>query len=82
MNDENTSKLTRSILAVIFVANMLEQDRALLFPHAVAVFLENYGQHGTIEDAQDLNLDLGNNKIKFSGRWLLHQLIIYTFNHT
>ena len=42
MKDENTNELTRAILAtVIYVANTLQQDKALL-PHAVSVFLEHF----------------------------------------
>ena len=51
------------------------QDRAVLLPHAVSVFLEKYTR--TVPDANDLDLDLGEDKIKFSSRWLLHQLIIH-----
>ncbi len=42
MRDENTNELTRAILAtVIFVAKILHQDRALLLPQAVTIFLDN-----------------------------------------
>ena len=76
IKDENTNELTRAILAaVIFVADKLRQDRAVLLPHAVSVFLEKYTC--TAPDANDLDLDLGEDKIKFSSRWLLHQLIIH-----
>ena len=54
------------------MADKLRQDRAVLLPHAVS---EKYTH--TAPDANDLDLDLGENKIKFSSRWLLHQLIIH-----
>ena len=44
----------------------LYQDRAVLLPHAVSVFLEKYTR--TVPDANDLDLDLGEDKIKFSSR--------------
>ena len=76
IKDGNTNELTRAILAaVILVADKLRQDRAVLLPHAVSVFLEKYTC--TAPDANDLDLDLGEDKIKFSSRWLLHQLIIH-----
>ena len=41
IKDGNTNELTRAILAaVILVADKLRQDRAVLLPHAVSVFLE------------------------------------------
>ena len=57
------------------MADKLHQDRAVLLPHAVSVFLEKYTS--TAPDANDLDLDLGEDKIKFSSRWLLRQLIIH-----
>ena len=43
IKDEIANELTRAILAaVIFVADKLSQDRAVLLPHAVSVFLEKY----------------------------------------
>ena len=76
MKDENTNELTRVILAaVVFVADKLLQDRAVLPPHAVSVFLEKYTH--IVPHANDLDLDLGEDKVKISSRWLLHQLIIH-----
>lgn len=67
MTDENTDELTRAILAtVIFVAEKLQQERALLLPQAVTVFLGNYPS-----PEQDLELELEYGKVHFSPRWLL-----------
>lgn len=74
MSDENIDELTKAILAtIVFVANKLSQDRALLLPHAVRFFLDSYPH--SVET--DLYLEVENGKIKFSSRWLLQQLIIY-----
>ncbi|SMN12415.1 hypothetical protein SPBRAN_865 [uncultured Candidatus Thioglobus sp.] len=71
--DENTNELTRAILAtVLFVGKKIQKDRAILLPHAVTVFLENYSH-----DDDDFYLELGDGRVKFSSRWLLHQLIIH-----
>ena len=43
LDDETIDELTRAVLVtVIFVAKKLHKDMALLLPHAVTVFLENY----------------------------------------
>ena len=75
LKDETVSELTRAILAtVLFVAKNFQQGRALLLPHCVRVFLDNYPP---AKDSDDLHLELGDGTIKFSSRWLLHQLITY-----
>ena len=77
IKDENTNELTRAILAtVIFVAKKLQQDRALLLPQAVTVFLDNYPPSQDVLP-EELYLELGDGQIKFSPRWLMHQLITY-----
>ena len=43
INEEHTTELTRAVLVtVVFVAKMLQQEKALLLPHAVTVFQRNY----------------------------------------
>ena len=75
LHEESTDKLTRAVLAiVIFVAQKLQQERALLFPHVVSVFLENCPQ---AKDNEELYLELGDGTVKFSARWLMNQLITY-----
>ncbi len=57
--DENTNELTRAILAtVLFVGKKIQKDRAILLPHAVAIFLENYPH-----DDDDFYLELGDGKL-------------------
>ena len=71
---DSTPELTRSVLAtVIYVATKLQQDRALLLPHVTTVFLQHY----TSRDTEELYLDLGDGRVKFSSRWLMHQLIMH-----
>ena len=73
-NDGNTPELTRAILAtVLYVANKLQQDMALLLPHVATVFLSFYSQG----DREELYLVLGDGRVKFSPRWLMHQLITH-----
>ena len=39
INQEHTTELTRAVLVtVVFVAKTLQQEKALLLPHAVTVF--------------------------------------------
>lgn len=76
-NDKSTTHLTRAVLGtVLSVAKQLQQDRALLLPKAVAVFIHSYapGDDKTIEN---LHLEVGENTIKFGSRWLMSQLIMY-----
>lgn len=76
-NDKSTTHLTRAVLGtVLSVAKQLQQDRALLLPKAVAVFIHSYapGDDKTIEN---MHLEVGENTIKFSSRWLMSQLIMY-----
>ena len=75
LHEESTDELTRAVLVtVIFVAQKLQQERALLLPHAVSVFLDNCPQ---AKDNKELYLELGDGTVKFSARWLMNQLITY-----
>lgn len=49
-DDQNTTELIRAILAtVICVGTKLQQDRAILLPQAVKIFLDNYPHQNTEE---------------------------------
>ena len=77
-DDENADPLTRSVLkAVLYVAEHLLQNKALLLPQVCHVFLQEYGvpHFGSIKSV-DLTLEVGESVVKFSSRWLLNQLII------
>ena len=77
--DKDTDALTRAVLkAVLFVAEQLLQQKAVLLPWASQIFLQAYQLHrtGSIKSAE-LNLEVGESTVKFSSRWLLNQLIIY-----
>ena len=80
--DTTTDMLTKSILeAVLVVADHLMQQRTVLLLNISQVFLNEYG--GPLMGAVDLILEVGDCTVKFSSRWLLHQLIIYsTSMHT
>ena len=72
---ETTSTLTKSILqAVLFVADNLLHQRAVLLPQVCQVFLQT---HSRVEQASELVLEVDNTLVKFTSRWLLHQLILY-----
>ena len=74
MEDKATDKLTKAVLrTVIFVAKVLQQEKALLLPKVVSVFMDIYSP----EDKGELYLELAEGDIKFSAKWLLKQLIIY-----
>ena len=59
--------------------HLLHQKAALL-PHVCRVFLESYGVSlgcGSSTTGIDVDLEVGDSTVKFSSRWLLHQLITY-----
>ena len=73
--DDNTIELTRAVLnTVLFVAKLLQHDKAILLPQAATVFREYYSP---AEDDNDVYLEVRDGFIKFSTRWLMNQLILY-----
>ena len=78
----STDLLTRAILkTVIFVAEQLYQEKALLLSTAGTIFLEAYTGHRQ-EDAfstavDQLIIDTEDGTVKFTGHWLLHRLIVH-----
>ena len=73
-SDENTDELTRAILeTVLFVAIKLQQGIALLLPQAVTIFLANHPH----PPEEDYYLELEYGRVKFSPRWILHQIITH-----
>ena len=73
LKDEK-KQLTRAILAtVIYVARRLQEDRALLLPHVATIFLEVYPHSAHSE----VYLELGEDHIKFTLKWLMKQLILH-----
>ena len=82
-NGNDTGLLTVALLrSVLFVAEHMLQDKALLLPQACNIFLQAYRVNytGSIRAVQ-LDLDIGDSSVKFSARWLLNQLIIYLSNY-
>ena len=59
---------------VLHVAAEHLQERALLLPHACAVFLTKYSG---VSSPSQLYLEVGDSEVQFSFRWLFHQLIMY-----
>lgn len=82
-NDINTSEVTKSVLeAVVFVANHLRQDKALLLSAASTVFAEHYTRETLTCSISSLSLTIETEEstLKFSSRWLLNNLIIHLNN--
>ena len=73
----DNDNLTNAILtAVLFVANSLLSQKAVLLPWVCQVFLEAYGvQQG--EDVRSVYIEERERKIQFSSRWLLDHLIVH-----
>jgi hypothetical protein len=82
-NDTETDLLTKAILeTVIFVAQRLFENKALLLSTACIAFLEKYSDesHETeINSVSDVSIEIaiGNSAIKFTSRWLLRQLTLH-----
>ena len=82
MYDKTTDKLTTAILAtVIFAAKKLLQNRASLFPHNVATFLDNYSQ-GRKDEKLQTCMGLGAGTVQFSAQWLINQLTTHLQPYT
>ena len=78
-NDDNANKLTKAILqTVVYVANHLLLEQAVLLPWACKVFLQSYESEyaGSVTSAK-VTVETGDSIVTFSGRWLLHHLIEY-----
>ena len=78
-DDGNTDKLTKATLqTVIYVANHLLQEKAVLLPWACKVFLKSYESEyaGSVTSAK-VTVETGDGTVIFSARWLLHKLIEY-----
>lgn len=79
LHDERIDGLTRVVLVtVVSIAKMLWEGRALLLPHAVAIFQNNYISG---EGDNDLYLETGDGTLKFTAKWLMKQLIIHLQPH-
>ena len=82
-NGNDTDLLTVALLrTVLFVAEHMLQDKALLLPQACNIFLQAYGINhtGSIRAVQ-LDLDIGDSSVKFSARWLLNQYISHYMSY-
>ena len=78
--DDNTDRLTKAILdTVIYVANNLLLGKSVLLPWASKVFLHAYDAEYTscITSTPRVSIVTGESCLSFSGKWLLHQLILY-----
>ena len=73
----NDDELTNAIpTSVIFVAQSLLSQKAVLLPWVCQVFLEAYGVQCS-EEVKSVYLEEGDRKIQFSSRWLLDHLIVH-----
>ena len=75
-NDKNTDALTRAVLKVVlFVAEQLLQQKAVLLPKACKVFLQAFGVYhwGSISSLE-LHLEVGE-----SNAWVIHPSDVSVF---
>ena len=81
LTEVTTDAVARAVLkSVLLVSEHLLQQKAVLLPNVCQVFLEEYGVSlgcGTSTTGIDVDLEVGDSTVKFSSRWLLHQLITY-----
>ena len=79
-NNENIDTLTKAILeTVIYIANNLLLEKAVLLPWACKVFLQSYAEYGYTSciTSAKVTIETRDSSVMFSGKWLLHQLIEY-----
>ncbi len=82
LSQGDTDRLTKAVLqAVLFVANELACQRAVLLPVISQVFLDAYEPTQPDESSDQVYLDVGKGTIKYSSQWLLNQLIVYLQLH-
>lgn len=73
--DDKTTEVTQAVLkTVLYVAKLLQRDKALLLPQAATVFREYYSSD---EDNDEVYLEVRDGIIKFSAKWLMNQLILH-----
>ena len=74
--NDGTDLLTSAVLsAVLFVAENLIQQKAVLLPWACQIFLQAYCNDQTGSTSTQLTLEIGESNVKFTSQWLLNQLI-------
>ena len=76
-NGGQANKYSQAILqTVIYVANHLLQEKAVLLPWACKVFLQSYESEstGSVTSAK-VTVETGDSTVILSSRWPLHQLI-------
>ena len=80
LSDETTDKVSKTILhTVLYVANELLNQRAMLLPHVSQVFLKEYFQ--SVPEDTDYTLEGPECTIKFSSKWLLEKLLAHLDLH-
>ena len=78
--DGDTYELTRAVFnTVLFVADEILHERAILLPKAWQVFTKAYLSTSTTTN--HLQLEVGDSTITITSQWLLHQLILYLQAH-
>ena len=70
-----SSVLTKSVLeTILHIANYFQRNRAELLPHVCRFFLKTYFGSDDIPESPEQILENKEGTIKFTSRWLLHQL--------
>ena len=80
--EAGTDLVTRAVLTtVLFVADHISHQRAILLPQASRLFEDMYIASSGDGSTEQISLEVGDSSIQFSSRWLLHQLIMYLEPH-
>ena len=75
---DSTDLLTSAVLsAVMFVAENLIQQKAVLLPWACQIFLQAYSDDQIGSTPTKLTLEVGESCVRFTSQWLLNQLILH-----
>ena len=75
---DSTDLLTSAVLsAVLFVAENLIQQKAVLLPWACQIFLQAYSDDQIGSTPTELTLEVGESCVRFTSQWLLNQLILH-----
>ena len=79
LEEDQVDAVTRATLkSVLFVANEVLQERAVLLPSVCRRFLEIYSDEVEVREGL---MEVGESMVKFSSRWLLSQLLKHLSAH-
>ena len=77
IEDEDTDDVTKAILhTVLYVANEIMHERAVLLPRASQVFLTEYTKDSPTDQTVHI-LEVMDGTVKYTSQWLLQHIIIH-----